>query len=76
MIKPPKGVTVIGLANLPEDLHNAIADAVGEPRIERAKTLIYQGRPLVAGDLKPGDEVEYDRDTGEVKSIKRSDQID
>jgi hypothetical protein len=31
-MKPPKGVTVIGLDD-PAELHNAIADAVGEPRL-------------------------------------------
>ncbi len=40
-------------------------------RSVNGKTLIYKGRPLVAGDLKPGDEVEYEHDTGEVRSIKR-----
>jgi hypothetical protein len=41
-MKPPKGVTVIGFCNMPEVLHNAIADAVGEPRIERAEFSVCQ----------------------------------
>jgi hypothetical protein len=36
------------------------------------KTPIYKGRPLVAGDLNPGDVVEYDRENGEVLNIKRA----
>jgi hypothetical protein len=35
-----------------------------------SKTLIYKGRPLLAGDLRAGDEIEYDRNTGEVVIIR------
>jgi hypothetical protein len=43
-MKPPKGVTVIGLDD-PVEVHNAIADAVGEPRIERAEFSVCQFFP-------------------------------
>jgi len=41
-----------------------------------SKTLTHNGRPLMAGDLRTGDEVEFVRETGEVVSIKRAERSD
>jgi hypothetical protein len=34
-MKPPKGVKIVEIGDDPATVHNAIADAVGEPRLER-----------------------------------------